>query len=350
MNTSLRKKNARQNYMKQMKDTPSIACAICEQLNFSKNNKSFTPDLQVEYLRLIAQDKPFSSAKVCLPCKQSLENGKLPQFATLDRIRCNTTLADVSALMELEERLVSLRIAFAQIRPWGYKRPQMGLTRSIINVPIQLDVAQKALPQFINNTITIVVAMKRHLRYKNAYQIGKVRVHAIMKALKELCSRALYKEDNICINANWNSVLAEEHGNSADTLENPSDFDASDESDNETTAETLVHGFTDSQCIHDLQDKIVEIAPVEGQRPLGIFKDKSVEEMNFPTLFYGDPCGTDITERFSYHKIVRWELQHWCMDSLVHSAFMTCKTKLSKLHLPRGSVHLEYSRTNSLRK
>jgi hypothetical protein len=46
MNTSLRKKNARQNYMKQIKDTPSIACAICEQLNFSKNNKSFTPDLQ----------------------------------------------------------------------------------------------------------------------------------------------------------------------------------------------------------------------------------------------------------------------------------------------------------------
>jgi hypothetical protein len=50
--------------MKQMKDTPSIACAICEQLNFSKNSKSFTHDLQAEYLRLIAQDKPFSSAKV----------------------------------------------------------------------------------------------------------------------------------------------------------------------------------------------------------------------------------------------------------------------------------------------
>ena len=67
--TSLRKKNARQTYMKQMKDTPSIACAICEQLNFSKNSKSFTHDWQEEYLFLTAQDKPFSSAKVCLPCK-----------------------------------------------------------------------------------------------------------------------------------------------------------------------------------------------------------------------------------------------------------------------------------------
>ena len=147
--------------------------------------------------------------------------------------------------MELEERLVSLRIVFSQIRPWGYKRPQMGLTGSIINVHVQLDVVQKALPQYINNTITIVVALIIRLRYKNAYQTGKVRVHVVKKALKELCSRALYKVENICINANWNNVLAEEHGNSIRTFENPSDFDASDESGNETPTETLVHGFTD---------------------------------------------------------------------------------------------------------
>jgi hypothetical protein len=108
MHTSLRKKDARQTYVKQIKDTPSIACAICNQLNFAKNTKSFTPDLEEEYLRLTENDKTFSSDKICLPCKRSLENGKLPQFATPDQIRCNTPLLDVSALIELEERLVSL--------------------------------------------------------------------------------------------------------------------------------------------------------------------------------------------------------------------------------------------------
>jgi hypothetical protein len=48
--TSLQKKNARHTHMKEIKDTPSIACAIGEQLNFSKNNKSLTAALQVEYL------------------------------------------------------------------------------------------------------------------------------------------------------------------------------------------------------------------------------------------------------------------------------------------------------------
>jgi hypothetical protein len=172
----------------------------------------------------------------------------------------------------------------------------MGLTGSIINVPVQLDVVQKSLPQFISDTLTIVVALKRRLQYKNAYQTGKVRVHVVMKALKELCSRALYKAQNICINENWNNVLGEGDDSSAQTLETASEFDTSDESETETPAETLVHGFTDSQRIRDLQDKIVEIAPAEGQRPLGIFKDKFAEEMNFPTLFYGDPRPSDITE------------------------------------------------------
>jgi hypothetical protein len=172
----------------------------------------------------------------------------------------------------------------------------MGLTGSIINVSVPLDVVKKSLPQFISDTLTIGVDLKRFLQHKNVYHIGKVCVHVAMKALKELCSRALYKAQNICINENWYNVLGEEDDNSAETLENASEFDTSDESENETPAKTLVHEFTDSQCIHDLQDKIVEIAPAEGQHPLGIFKDIFVEEMNFPTLFYGDPHATNITE------------------------------------------------------
>ena len=73
-----------------------------------------------------------------------------------------------------------------------------------------------------------------------------MRVHAVMKALKELCSRALYKANNTCINENWNNVLGKEDDNSAETLKTSSGFDTSDKSKNETLAETLVHGFTDS--------------------------------------------------------------------------------------------------------
>jgi len=67
--------------------------------------------------------------------------------------------------------------------------------------------------------------------------------------------------------------------------------------------ETLVHEYIGSQCIHDLQDKLIELAPAKGKRPLAIFRDQYVEEMNFPTLFFGDPRDGDIVERFCYQKI-----------------------------------------------
>jgi hypothetical protein len=45
----------------------------------------------------------------------------------------------------------------------------MGLTRSIINVPVHMDIVQKALPQSMDETMTIAIALKGRLQYKNAY-------------------------------------------------------------------------------------------------------------------------------------------------------------------------------------
>ena len=94
-----------------------------------------------------------------------------------------------------------------------------------------------------------------------------------------------------------------------------------DESESEDTEletknpiETLVHGFIESRRIHDLQDRIFEFAPVEGQKPHAIFKDKFAEEMTFSTLFFGNPHDDGITKRLSYQNIVKWELLHYSGD------------------------------------
>jgi len=48
--------------------------------------------------------------------------------------------------------------------------------------------------------------------------------------------------------------------------------------------------------------------------------------MNFPTLFYGDPCASDITEWFNYQKIVWWELLHSGGDFSCHITNLFFKT------------------------
>jgi hypothetical protein len=61
-----------------------------------------------------------------------------------------------------------------QIRELGqrYRKPQLGLTGGVINVPTDISRIQHALPHNINETDTIAVAIKKSLRLKNAYSIG----------------------------------------------------------------------------------------------------------------------------------------------------------------------------------
>jgi hypothetical protein len=97
-NSHLWKKDAKKIYMEQIKDTPWITCAICEELHFQKNIKCFTYNLEKEYVSLTLNDRTFSTKTICVLCKRSLQNGKVPQFATPDQIKCNTPLPDVSTL------------------------------------------------------------------------------------------------------------------------------------------------------------------------------------------------------------------------------------------------------------
>ena len=48
--------------------------------------------------------------------------------------------------------------------------------------------------------------------------------------------------------------------------------------------------------------------------------------MNFPTLFYGNARDHDITNRFSYQKIVQWELLQASGDFQYHTTNLFFKT------------------------
>jgi len=103
------------------------------------------------------------------------------------------------------------------------------------------------------------------LEYKNAFQIEKLCVHTLMTTLKELCPRYLYRFENIHINKNWDSILQSTTSNTPIENSDIEDKDqTSSDSENEMPTETLVHGYIGSQCIHDLQDKLIELSPAEG--------------------------------------------------------------------------------------
>jgi len=80
----------------------------------------------------------------------------------------------------------------------------------------------------------------------------------------------------------------------------------------------LVHGFTDPHTIHDLVNRQINIAPVAGYVPLGIFEDKYPEEMSVPSLFYGNKRPSDLSKDSTYQKICQWEVLHKNHDFSYH--------------------------------
>ncbi len=103
-------------------------------------------------------------------------------------------------MTSLEERLVSLRSAFAQIRQLGYKRAQYALNGTIINVPVDFDKVKHALPRDIDEANTIAIRLKHKLHYENAYAQGNFRPGHVMNALTILSKTPLYTKENISIN------------------------------------------------------------------------------------------------------------------------------------------------------
>lgn len=154
--------------------------------------------------------------------------------------------------------------------------------------------------------------------------MGKVRVYIVMKALKQLCSRQLYKSEKICINTNWDQIVEPNSEEMMKTIANDGENEAP-ESKTKNPTKTLVHAFIESHQTHGLQDRIFEVALDEGQKPLRIFKDEFAKEMNFPTLIFGNPHDGYITIRLSYQKIVQWELLHFSGDFSFHISNMFFK-------------------------
>ena len=135
-NCSSRKCTPIEIYKQQIEDTPKTKCPICKTLQFRKNISSIGLELEKMYIHISRKQTTLHLNIICRSCKTTLANAKLPRFATPEQIRRNKPLQTVTTLSELEERLVALRIPFAQIRQCGNKRSQMGLTGSIINVPV----------------------------------------------------------------------------------------------------------------------------------------------------------------------------------------------------------------------
>ena len=332
-----------------MRSGSSFVCSSCHQTWFKQSvrdvsslSKMASLDVQLLNNCLTGYLSVANCEWICNTCLFNIKKGKIPKLSVINGMKFPRKPPELN-LSNLEERLISLRIPFMQIRALN-SGGQFSLKGSIVNVPADIEPTIQALPRFCNQSETIPVKLKKMKEFKHAVATENVRPLAVMTALQTLLNTSqLYKEANISVHDKWNVDDSEEVIVDSSNTQQTSDSDSdtfSETGDDDTPLMTLLdeHGVDKNQ--------ILSVAPGEGQKPLSIFKDKNAEYLAFPTLFCGQKR-VDNSERHVqvyYSDICKWELR--CVDRRValHIPNMFYKMKRLQIEQVSGKVHLAVRR------
>ena len=296
----------------------SYVCSCCRQTWFkhsvrevsslnriSSLNKTLLRECVTGYLSVANREW------ICRTCIYSIRRDKVPKLAVINGMKFPDRPPELN-LNHLEERLISLRIPFMQIRALN-SGGQFSLKGSVVNVPAEIEPTIRALPRLQHKSETIPVKLTRMKEFKSAVATENVRPVAVMAALQTLLkSSELYREANISVNTEWNNKDKVE----SQIEDEPIDESSGDESDafSETNDDENIPLMTllDEQSVD--KSTVLSVAPGEGQRPISIFKDPNSEYLAFPTIFCGQTRVENSKRRVHvyYSDICKWELR--CVD------------------------------------
>jgi hypothetical protein len=330
---------------------PSYIYTCCHQtwfcdsvVNVSTFKKSASPSVNMYLTNLKSvEDKEW----ICHTCLNSSKCNKIPLFSIANKMGFPEKPKELD-LYPLEERLISLRIPFIQIRqlPRG---GQFYVKGNVVNLPVDIQPTINYLPCTLDDPITISVKLKKKPSYKSCDFRENVRPYTVICGLHYLMKkRELYKSSGKQIDKNWIKEIIEiiTGVNTTDELEKLQGKEKHDE--NAEDAESDHFSEVDNTDIHvgntdTLLDEVEDegnpkydteyvFAPGGGQRPLGLYCDSDAEYLSFPSIFCGQRRA-DNKERsvhVQYTDIVKWELRS--MDRQVAQSVPNIFFKLKKFN------------------
>ena len=310
------------NFLQIIKTGPDYVCACCWRLmyrscvvhlNRHKYSK-LSEHLITSYLNHeITNDKEW----VCTTCHNQLKKGNMPAQSQANKLSLPKIPETLSRLFPLEIQLIAKIIPFMKIvaMPRG---AQHGIKGQVVLVPADLNKITTALPRSTAESQIISLALKRRLSDKSHVLKQYIRPEKVTEALNYL------KKENKCysdiaFDSNWETKSKENNPELWDALtfkqdeetieqihdisgENSAEIlDSEDEVEEENPlaiTDELIYtrSVNDNTCIQPVHgpdippNKVLNLAPGEGQYPTSRIKEPHWEAMAFPKLF---PTGTN---------------------------------------------------------
>ena len=188
---------------------PEYICTCCDQLWYRSSVSKCNPTLyqsctkEILDLRLTGLKSIDNTEWICGTCHSNLKGGKLPTCAKANKITFPEKPDVLKDLTPLEERLISPRIPFMQVRelPSG---GQLSIHGNVVNVRADVNSTVSVLPRPINESQTIPIKLKRRLGYKHHYQFQNIRPTKVLAAAQYLVHNSeIFKNEGIQIIDNY---------------------------------------------------------------------------------------------------------------------------------------------------
>jgi len=157
------------------------------------------------------------------------------------------------------------------------------------------------LPCLAHDRATIGVFFNQRIEYKSPYMSKNVRSNMAMFTLQNLIKAPLYKYLNVTIHHQWASLFALHMNLESQIPYNNASFETlilTMKKIHCTPTNSMIHNFFKCSKNMDYEYTIYSIVPSQNLHLLGLFKNKHLEELILPTLFYGQHG--QFSKSFSY--------------------------------------------------
>ena len=236
--------------------------------------------------------------------------------------------AELSGLTVIEQRLVSPRHEFMNIRSLGRER-QHGLHGMVVNVPIDIDKTVNQLPRTFLQSQTIQLQLFRKLSFSKPYLYETIRPNVVLEAARYLSNTELFKLEKVVVSEDWVNSVSRTGTDNVNFIVNPNDKPCDTIIDQEEQDFVTVPGIEDlfenleellkeidewDETKDDLpinpgsldtlllsnENLLMKLAPGEGMKPLYLTQDEFIEELAYPCVFAG--LNRDLPEDLSILK------------------------------------------------
>ena len=130
--------------------------------------------------------------------------------------------AELSGLTVIEQRFVSPRQEFMNIRSLGRER-QDGLHGMVVNVPIDIDKTVNQLPRTFLQSPTIQLQLFRMLSFSKPYLYETIRPNVVLESARYLSNTELFKLENVVVSEDWVKTVSRTGTVNVNFIVNPND-------------------------------------------------------------------------------------------------------------------------------